>query len=126
MAIEPKYVGFAGRDDVAKEYEEGSGSRWGDDFEIAADFPTDAQILYASYESGGYEGWSVVLFKRGGKLYEVTGSHCSCYGLEGQWKPEETSWDAIAIRKPDTCGMPREVITYAQKRVKRAAQKVGR
>ena len=22
------------------------------------------------------------------KFYEVTGSHCSCYGLEGQWDPE--------------------------------------
>ncbi len=118
MTIRPKYVGFKDRDDVAKGYEVGTGSRWADDFVIAKDFPTDAQILYASYESGGYEGWSVVLFKRGGKLYEVTGSHCSCHGLEGQWEPEETTWDAIAIRKPDTYGMPREVITEAQRRVK--------
>jgi len=22
--------------------------------------------------------------------YEVFGSHCSCYGFEGQWEPEET------------------------------------
>lgn len=26
-----------------------------------------------------------------GKLYEVHGSHCSCYGFEGQWEPTETT-----------------------------------
>jgi hypothetical protein len=114
--IKPKYSGmFKTRDDVANEFEVGTGNRWGDDFKTAADFPTEREILYASY--GGYEGWAFVLFKRKGKLYEVTGSHCSCYGLEGQWEPEETSWAALAIRTPSEYGAPREVITEAKKRI---------
>lgn len=116
--IEPKYAGeFKSREDVAKEYEQGTGDRYGSEpFVIAEDFPTDAEILYASYETPSYEGYSVVLYERDGKLYEVNGSHCSCYGLEGQWKPEETSWAALAMRKPCEYGMPREVITEAKKR----------
>ncbi|MCY9107253.1 hypothetical protein [Bacillus atrophaeus] len=29
-----------------------------------------------------------MLFEKDGELYEVNGSHCSCYGLEGQYSPE--------------------------------------
>ena len=29
-----------------------------------------------------------MLFEQNGELYEVNGSHCSCYGLEGQWEPD--------------------------------------
>ena len=54
-------------------------------------------ILLAHYEYENYEGYSYVLFydKSNGGLYEVTGSHCSCYGLEGQWSPEETSIEIL-------------------------------
>ena len=52
-------------------------------------FPTDEEILFASYEQGGYDGDSIVLFKRNGKFYYNSAGHCSCYGLEGQWEPEE-------------------------------------
>ena len=38
------------------------------------------------------------LFERDGKLYEVFGGHCSCYGLEDQWKPEETTTAALRYR----------------------------
>ena len=54
-----------------------------------------AFILYANYDIDGYEGSAFVLFSRDGQLYEVHGSHCSCYGLEGQWEPEETTVDAL-------------------------------
>jgi len=67
------------------------------DFEIDTDL-NDRNILFASYATEAYEGSAFVLFKRDKKLYEVNGSHCSCYGLEGQWEPEETSWDALAMR----------------------------
>ena len=43
-------------------------------------------ILFASYGQGGYEGDAWVLFEEDGKLFEVNGGHCSCYGLEGQWE----------------------------------------
>lgn len=52
-------------------------------------FPTDEEILFASYAPGFYCGGAVVLFGRDGKLFMVEASHCSCYGLEGQWDPNE-------------------------------------
>ena len=46
-------------------------------------------MLFAVYELGNYEGHAFVLFEMNGKLYEVHGSHCLCYGLENQWDFEE-------------------------------------
>lgn len=63
------------------------------------DFPSDEEILIAWYDTREYSGSSLVVFERDGLLYEVHGSHCSCYGLEGQWKPEETSAQALGMRK---------------------------
>lgn len=76
---------------------------WSNYEEVAASFeepiaPPD-EIVLASYEYGSYDGTAFVLFVRDGKPYEVNGSHCSCYGLEGQWTPEETTWPALAMRK---------------------------
>lgn len=66
------------------------------------------KVLLASYAYENYEGDAFVLFRRDGKLYEVNGSHCSCYGLEGQWSPEETSIEALRKRLTDgTLGMGR-------------------
>jgi hypothetical protein len=56
------------------------------------------EILLSHYEAGGYEGSAFVLFRKDGKLYEVNASHCSCYGLEGQWSPEETTIAALRHR----------------------------
>lgn len=58
-----------------------------------------AEVHYADYRYENYSGYATVIFTKDGKLYEVNGSHCSCYGLEGQWEPEETSWKAIAMRE---------------------------
>ena len=58
----------------------------------------NSTILFAWYGGDGYEGSAFVLFHRDGKLYEVNGGHCSCYGLEGQWDPEETSVEAVEHR----------------------------
>lgn len=55
-------------------------------------------ILFATYSYQDYSGDAFVLFERDGKLFEVNGSHCSCYGLEGQFEPEETSVEALAHR----------------------------
>lgn len=46
-------------------------------------------ILFASYGNANYTGDAWVLFEQDGKLYEVSGGHCSCHGLEDQWNPEE-------------------------------------
>lgn len=70
-------------------------------FAISEDTVSDAEILIAWYGYGSYCGSAYVLFQRAGRLYEVAGSHCSCYGLEAdQWKPVEASWETIGMR-PD-------------------------
>ena len=50
-----------------------------------------AEILLASYSCENYSGDAFVLFERDDKLFEVNGSHCSCFGLEGQWDESETT-----------------------------------
>jgi hypothetical protein len=52
----------------------------------------------AWYGYGDYDGSAFVLFERDGKLYEVNGGHCSCYGLEGQWDPEEVTMSELERR----------------------------
>ena len=66
------------------------------DFAIAESDLEGVSLLLASYAYEDYSGYAFVLFEKDGRLYEVNGSHCSCYGLEGQWEPEETS--IIALR----------------------------
>jgi hypothetical protein len=46
-------------------------------------------VVFAGYECPGHEGYADIIFVREGKFYHVQGSHCSCYGLENQWLPEE-------------------------------------
>lgn len=50
---------------------------------------SDVNILFASYTYEDYSGDAWVLYEKDGKLYEVNGSHCSCYGLEEQWSDSE-------------------------------------
>lgn len=69
------------------------------DFQIDEKQIDDCDILLATYRYEGYEGDAFVLFRKDGKLFEVNGGHCSCYGLEGQWEPEETTIDALLKRK---------------------------
>lgn len=45
--------------------------------------------LYCVYEIDGYEGSSKVYTENNGRLMFNESWHCSCYGLEGMWRPEE-------------------------------------
>lgn len=56
------------------------------------------KILFATYTYENYSGSAFVIFSKDNTLYEVNGSHCSCYGLEGQWKPEEVSLKELENR----------------------------
>jgi len=56
------------------------------------------EIIYAEYVPGDYCGDAWVIFRKEAQLYEVVGSHCSCYGLEGQWEPTPSSVKAILMR----------------------------
>lgn len=57
-------------------------------------------VILASYGYANYNGDAFVLFRdtRDGKLYEVNGGHCSCYGLEGQWSPDPTDVESLRHR----------------------------
>ena len=66
---------------------------------LPEDFPSEESVLFASYGGGDYEGDAFVLYRKDDGLYEVDASHCSCYGLEGQWEPEETTVEALAMRE---------------------------
>lgn len=79
------------------------------DFRIDDAALKGAKILFASYTYEDYSGSAYVLFKRDGKLFEVEGGHCSCFGLETQWEPSETSKAALLFRLekgyfPDNAG----------------------
>jgi len=77
-------------------------------FEITSEQLEGVEILYATYY-GGYDGEAHVIFRKDDKLYEVNGSHCSCYGLEGQWKPEETTVAALLFR-PNVADDAKEIL----------------
>lgn len=62
------------------------------------EIPKDIKILVAFYSLENYSGNAIVIFEYDGKLFEVNGSHCSCYGLEGQWEPEEITKEYISHR----------------------------
>ena len=55
-------------------------------------------VVLASYSYECYSGEAFVLFEENGKLYEINASHCSCYGLEGQWSPEEVDLKELEHR----------------------------
>lgn len=55
----------------------------------------NAVPLFACYNTEDYEGTALVIFIHCGKFWLVSGSHCSCYGLENQWEPEETPLEVL-------------------------------
>lgn len=75
---------------------------WSNEDEVFKDFATtkgkEVKVLFASYGCDNYEGDAFVLLAENGVLYEASGAHCSCYGLEGQWEPEEVVLEEIEHR----------------------------
>lgn len=72
-------------------------SNWSD---VASNFDVSElepdEVLIAEYDlSRAYEGSARVLYRRGDRFYLVEGSHCSCFGLEGQWEPTEYATAAL-------------------------------
>lgn len=77
---------------------------WSNSEGMLGDFNADASVLegynvvVAIYEYGHYDGTAFVLLEKDGNYFEVNGSHCSCYGLEGQWSLEESAELALKHR----------------------------
>lgn len=72
-------------------------------------------ILFAFYDIDYYEGSAYVLFEEDGKLYEVFGGHCSCYGLEGQWGTTEVTFDMFKLRwenEPNNDEVEKKLINF--------------
>ena len=82
-----KYDGFDNWQDVAVNFSN-LGYNASDAAKLA-EIPEPEEVLVAAYEQGGYEGDAWVVYRNGDKYYTVEGGHCSCYGLEGKWEPEE-------------------------------------
>lgn len=80
------YENFTCADDVFKE------------FGVPEEEREGLEFVYADYDTPAYEGYAHVIFIKNRVLYEVNASHCSCYGLDGQWAPEETSLSALMFR----------------------------
>lgn len=61
------------------------------DFNIPEETLNDKTIIFAFYEYENYSGEALVIYRddKTGIFYEVSGGHCSCYGLEDQWDPIE-------------------------------------
>lgn len=71
-------------------------------YQVSQPFVDNYRILVAHlHGDGGYEESSYFLLveKSTGRLFEVSGSHCSCYGFEGQFEPELTSIEYLISEK---------------------------
>lgn len=83
-------------------------------FDIELQEIEDCEIIFAEYIDEDYVGNAFVLYRKDKRLYEVNGNHCSCYGLEGQWEPEETLVEAIFKRlRWSNCPELRTALTNA-------------
>ncbi len=67
-----------------------------ENFVIGDDQLENLSILFAAYDNEDYNACALVVYKTDDKLYLVEASHCSCYGLEQQWDPEEVCWGVLA------------------------------
>lgn len=80
------YMGFDGLDDLIHQ------------FEIKNPLDERLEILIAAYDQSNWTGTAVVIYRIGKEYYLVEGSHCSCYGLEHQWVPQEITLEYIQHR----------------------------
>ena len=66
-------------------------------YEVEQSTVDQYKIVVAVLNSGSYEedAYFLLLHRATGKLYEIHAGHCSCYGFEGQFSPEETTVEFI-------------------------------
>ena len=73
------------------------------DFDIAEEHLRDAEIMiaYMSEGSWGCDSDAFIVFRKDGVLYEAHGSHCSCFGFEGQWEPGPIESIEAVLKRSD-------------------------
>ena len=108
---EIRLFGFSDVDEVKKQ------------FEVSDEDWKGVNVIYGNYGSYSYDGDAMVVFEKDGKLYQVEGSHCSCYGLEGQWIPTETNLMALRAYKPSSDYFVPDGIEGWEKTLKELAEK---
>lgn len=79
---------FASWDAVSSEF--GAG-----DWDSRTINTVEPEHVFAAYDQECYEGSALVVYKDATGYHSVEGSHCSCYGLEDQWKPHDETRDTI-------------------------------
>lgn len=80
-----KYDGFADWADVANNF----GGWKKKSRENLEEIPEPEEVLVAANNQECYEGDAWIVYRNGDRYFSVEGSHCSCYGFEDQWRPEE-------------------------------------
>jgi len=81
--------GFSEWLDVASEFHSGYAHNDDERAKALKAIPEPEEVIFAGYEYEDYSGNAEVFYRNGDKYYWVSGGHCSCYGLEGQWDPIE-------------------------------------
>jgi hypothetical protein len=97
------YFGWNGYEDMLNSFKHYNDT----EYKLMDPIPQEHEVLFASYGGRSYEGHAYVLFLHDGSLWEVEGSHCSCNGLEEQWRPNITTWGAQRLKeraRPDGWG----------------------
>lgn len=77
------------------------------DFDIRRSDLIGVEFLVAGYDLSDEGGSAVVLFARGGKLWKVYGAHIADGDFRDQWKPVETTIDAMRRELPIVSGAVR-------------------
>lgn len=74
-----------------------------EDFEVSKEDIGKFHVLIAYKSVGDYgcdsSAWLLLKDKQTKELFEVNASHCSCYGFEQQFEPEETTLDYLKSDK---------------------------
>lgn len=67
------------------------------DYNEEGELPENLILVYHVYASGNYEGtaYGFGFDTEKNMWFEVGGSHCSCFGLEGQWEPDYSTFDQL-------------------------------
>lgn len=70
-----------------------------DQFDVPLSDRNSISIVDWEYISEDYSGSAFVIFIEDEEVYTVSGSHCSCYGLEDQWDPVKAASLGAALEE---------------------------